>query len=346
MKRTGYLGFSLLLIFAMALSALTGFAQATKQAKTPAEYNAYLAFYNEKDPAKKAGLGEKFVADFKESDFLMDAYVGTIAAYSAAKNWQKVIQVADVAAGMPNADNKVKSSAYFNSMVAAQNLNDVDKVVSYGEKLLTIDPNELNALVTLSQVIPAKLPTDDAGKKTALDKAEGYADKALAGVQGMLGKADATTKAQLVPVEGNLLATKGLIAYNRMDYQKSIEQYELAVGRTPKDDVAHFYLALDYQALAVQASKQLQAAVDEENKAKKERAEQPVLDELAARTGGLTDDVRKFRDKSIDEFAIAAALNGPVAAQAKTALTQMWSSKNDSTAGLEEFIEQKKKQLQ
>jgi tetratricopeptide (TPR) repeat protein len=148
-----------------------------------------------------------------------------------------------------------------------------------------------------------------------------------------------------VQIEATLYATKGLVAYNRQDYNKSIQEYEQAVQRAPKDDVAHFYLALDYQALAAAASRAYAAAVDDENKAKQAKAEQPVLDELAAKTAGLGEDVRKYRDKAIDEFAIATAIGGPVAAQAKTALTQMWMQKNnDSTAGMDEHIQKMKPQ--
>ena len=70
-----------------------------------------------------------------------------------------------------------------------------------------------------------------------------------------------------------------------------------------------------------------------------------MIDELAAKRGGLEEDVRKHRDRAIDEFAIATALGGPVAAQAKDALTKLWTSKNDNTNGLEEFVTQKKQQI-
>jgi tetratricopeptide (TPR) repeat protein len=343
MKRTGFLATSLLLVFALVISALPGFGQdKPKQAKTRPEYDGYLAFFNEKDPAKKAGLGEKFIADFKDSDFIPDAYLGTITAYAGAKNWAKVIEAAERAVAIPNADNKLKLSANFNSMVAAQNLNDVDKVVGYGEKVLAIQPDDLNTMMILSSVIPVKLPTDEAGKKAALDKAEGYATKALTGVQGMAAKASAADKAQLVQIEGNLYATRGLIAYNRADHNKSIQEYEQAIQRTPKDELAHYYLALNYQYLQGQAAKDYQVALKAENDAKAARAEQPVIDELAAKRGGLEEDIKKFRDKAIDELAIATAIGGPVSAQAKTALTNMWVAKNENTSGLDEFINQKK----
>ena len=82
-----------------------------------------------------------------------------------------------------------------------------------------------------------------------------------------------------------------------------------------------------------------------ENEAKADRKEQPVIDELAARTAGLGEDTRKYRDKTIDEFAITVAIGGQLSAQAKDALTRHWIAKNDNTNGLDEFVAQKKEQL-
>jgi tetratricopeptide (TPR) repeat protein len=170
MTRTRYLGISLLLVFALAAAALPSFGQAAQakgpQAKTQAEYNAYTALYNEKNPQKKAELGEKFVVDFKESDFVGQSYTMMLGAYTAAQAWPKVIDAAERAVALPTADNKLKAFAYANAMVASQNLNQIDKVVAYGDKVLAIEPNDLNAMITLSSIIPAKLPSDEAGKKS------------------------------------------------------------------------------------------------------------------------------------------------------------------------------------
>ena len=345
MKRTGFLGLSLLLLCALVVSALPGFAQEKQpQAKTRPEYDAYLALYNEKEPAKKAALGEKFITEFKDSDFIANAHTMIVKAYTDEKNWAKVVESADRAAALPNADNKLKAYAYANAMIASQNTNNIDKVISYGEKVLAITPDDLNTMITLSAVIPMKLPADASGKTAALDKANDLATKALGGVQKMAAAASAADKPQLVQIEGNLHSTIGLIAYNRPDYAKSIQEYELAIQRTPKDEVAHFYLGLNHQALAAQASRDYQAAVNAENAAKAARAEQPAIDELAAKREGLAEDVRKARDKAIDEFAIATAIGGQVGPQAKDALTKLWTAKNENTNGMEEFIAQKKQQ--
>src|SRR5207248_1051064 len=83
---------------------------------------------------------------------------------------------------------------------AAQNMNQIDKVLSYGDKVLAIDPNDLNTMITLSAAIPAKLPADEAGKKAALDKAEGLGRKALAGIQPLLAQAQDDQKKQIAQI--------------------------------------------------------------------------------------------------------------------------------------------------
>src|SRR3989475_3250727 len=174
MRRTGSMGLSMSIVWvlAMAAAALPGFGQAAQakqpQAKTQAEYNAYKALYDEQNPQKKAELGEKFLTDFKESDFITQTHTMILGAYTSAQNWAKVIDAAERAVTLPNADNKLKAFAYANAMVASQNMNQLEKVVAYGDKVLAIDPNDLNTMITLSAVIPAKLPTDEAGKKAAL----------------------------------------------------------------------------------------------------------------------------------------------------------------------------------
>ena len=112
MKRTGYLvSMSALLVLALAAAALPGFGQAAQakqpQAKTQAEYNAYKALYDEQNPQKKAELGEKFLTDFKESDFIANTHTMIIGAYTRAQNWAKVIDAAERAVASPVADNKL-----------------------------------------------------------------------------------------------------------------------------------------------------------------------------------------------------------------------------------------------
>jgi hypothetical protein len=345
MRRTGYLGLPLLLILVLAVSALPGYSLAAQgkvpAPKTPAEYTAYTAAYNEKDPAKKAELAEKFIADFKDSEMIPSAYSMVIQGYTNAKNWAKVMSAADQVGALPGADNKIKGFAYGNAMMAAQNTNDVTKLLAYGDKVLSIDPNDLQTLITMSNAIPVKYPND----KPQLDKAAEMANKALAGVQGMIAKADENQKKQLVPIEGGLHGTLGLIAFNTKDYPKSIQEYQTAIKANNKDDQSHFYLAYDYLGLMANASKEYQAAFKAESDAIAAKADQPTIDDLKARTAGTIEELKKQQDKAIDELAIAVAIGGPVAAQAQAELTKQWMNKNNNTDGMQQFINDKKSQL-
>ncbi len=341
MRRTGYVGLSLTLILVFACF---GFSQAPKApaAKTQAEYDAFEAFRKAPDAQKKAAAGEKFLIDFKESELIPATHRMIIGAYSKAQNWAKTIDSADRAAALTGADAGMKAFAYASAMDAAQNMNNLDKAISYGDKVLAVAPNELNTMIALSALIPAKLPADEAGKKTALDKASSLATKALAEIEKLIPTADAQSKPQLIQIQSNLHATLGLIAYDRADTKKSIEEYDTAVKGNPKDDVAYYYVGANYSVWTAQASKEYQAAFKAWNDAKVARADQPTIDELDARQQGLANDIQTLRDKAIDSFATSVAIGGPIAPQARAELTKLWTTKNPDTSGLDAFIAQKK----
>jgi tetratricopeptide (TPR) repeat protein len=344
MNRTVYLACSLLLTAALALP---GFGQAPAagqakqpQAKTTAEYNAYNALYMEKDPKKKAELGEKFIVDFKDSDFILPSHRMIIGGYRDSGNWAKVLESADRAASLPGADASLKGFAYGTAMQAAQQSNNFEKIVEYGEKVLTIEPNDPNALLTLSSLIPERLPPDEPAKTAALDKATNYANKANTVIQQLASKLSPQQKGD---IEGQIHSTLGFIALNKQDYPKSVAEYEIALKTVPKDAVAHFRLGLAYQYLAAAASKATVEAINAENTAKSARAPQPELDELAAKRQFIQDDFTMKRDRAIDELATAVAIGGVVAQPAKQALDTLWKGKNnDSLQGLDEFIQTKK----
>jgi tetratricopeptide (TPR) repeat protein len=343
MKRIGYLGLSLLLITALAIP---GFGQAAPaqakapQARTTAEYNAYNALYMEKDPKKKAELGEKFIADFKDSDFILPSHRMIIGGYAASQNWDKVIESAERAAGLPGADNALKGFAYANAMQAAQQRNNFEKVVEYGEKVLSIEPNDPNALLILSTTIPERLPPADPAKTAALDKATTYANRLADVLQKLSAQLKPEQKAEL---EGQIHATLGFIALNKQDYPKSVSEYEVALKSAPKDAVAHFRLGLAYQSLAAAASKDTISAINALNAAKTARAAQPEIDELEAKRQFTQDDFTMKRDRAIEELATAVAIGGVVAQPARQALDALWKGKNnDSLDGLDEFIKSRK----
>jgi len=254
MRLSGYLTICLFLVVILAVPTLPVFAQAAQekapQIRTQPEFNAYNACFTEKDPAKKADLCEKFVDGFKDSDFLISGYKLIIQSYYQSQNWKLLMDAADRVVALPAADNTVKSYAYERAMVAAQNSNNIDKCVSYGDKVLAIDMDNFNALYTVSTVIPQQYSSD----MTQLVRAGDMARKALLLAASMIEKATPQEKPQLALIDGNLHGALGLISYHQKDYKKSIQEYQAAIKDNVKDDASHFFMAYDYINLMVGAS--------------------------------------------------------------------------------------------
>jgi len=352
MKNTVYPGFYFLLVLALAIPALAALAQ-QPEAKSRAEYDAYNAFYTEQNPQKKAELGEKFLTAYKDSDFRLDAYTLLVRAYTQSQNWAKVMDVAErFTAAFPSADVIKKVFVFENAMTAAQQANNFDKIVAYGDKVLAVAPDNLNAQITLSSMLPERLPQDEAAKKAALDKAYDLATKAMAQVQRIFGQpkpanfTDDQWNRERANLEGQLHATMGLVHLNRMEYQQAADEYETAIKSNPRDGVSRFRLGLAYQYLASDASKQLVEAINAENAAKAARADRALVDELVAKREAAEGVVRERRDKAIDELAKAVAIGGVVAQSARDQLERLYKAKNnESLEGLEQLIDEKKSQL-
>lgn len=351
MKKIGYLGFSFLVIVALAIQ---GMAQ-QPALKTKPEYDAYMAAFQEKNPAKKAELAEKFMNDFKDTDPIAkgQAVSWMVQGYAQSGNAAKALDTAaKVDQLAPNASPATKAFIYSQAMAAAEQANNLEKVVEFGQKVLAIAPNDANTLITLSSMIPERLPADEGKKKAALDQAEGYAKQAQAEVAKIFGGAkpatvpDAEWNKQKAGIEGQIHSNLGFIALNRQDFAKAVEEYEMALKSTPKDGVAHFRLGLAYQYQANALSKTVLDAYKAENDAKSARADKPLIDELVAKREAVEKDLRDKRDQAINELATAVALGGVVSQPAREQLEKLYKLKNnDSLEGLDQLINQKKSQL-
>jgi len=187
MRRTAYLGLSLaLMMFVLVIAPAPAIFGQAPAMKSKAEYDAYNAAYTEKGPAKKAELSETFLNNFKDSDvsFRTNAYIMMVKGYADAQNFPKSMETASkVTEVVPNMAPDKQAQIYSIGMDSAAKSDNIPKVIEFGDKVLALVPEDANTLITLSSLIPERLPTDEAGKKAALDKAEQYATKAQAVMQ-------------------------------------------------------------------------------------------------------------------------------------------------------------------
>lgn len=349
-----------LFCLALAVSVVPLYSQAAAeqkqpQAKTKAEYDAYLVLFNEQNPGKKAELATKFLADYPETEFKMYVYQMQINSYAQLGSADKVVETGEkFATDFPQADANTRKFVLQRMMAAYQQLNNFEKTVEYGEKLLEIDPKDLPSLLTLSSILPERLPTDEAKRAAQLDKALDYANRAKAEIE-LLQKPAQFADAQWTEEKNKLLATVnssiGLVHLNRKEYDKAIQQYEISTSLTKTNPIDFYRLGVAYTSLARNAAKDLNEIVAAMNQlqtelqnasdaAVKEEKEKRLL-ELKAKSQESEKQFPEMRDKAIDSLAKSVYLKGLTEQQARTELERLYKSKNNNTLdGLDALIAQ------
>ena len=340
MNRIAYLGFSLLMILTAAIPIL---AQAPTE---PPDVTAYRTLYGEKDPAKQAELSEKFLAEtaaaFKDSMYRENTFSIMFRNYLQLQRWDKVLDAAEkMNQTVPNARPQVKVTTNTQAMAVAQQTNNVPKTLEFGEKVLALDANNLNALITLAPVLVARLPEEPSAKDAALAKAMEYAKKALA-----QSKPANVPDAQWTGVQSQMHSTIGFVHLNKLQYPEAIVEYEIALKADPKDAVDQWRLGLAYQGLARTAQGPVVEAYNKWNDARVAKADQAVIDDLDAQRISLEKAFKEKRDKAIDTLAKAVALGGAVAPLARPTLETLYKSSHEgSLEGLDNLIAEKKAEL-
>jgi len=173
----------------LSLSVAPLFSQAAAeqkpQAKTKAEYDAYMLLYEAAAPAKKVELAAKFLTDHPETEFKMFVYQMQIDSYARLGNVDKVVETGEkFETEFPQADSFNTKQFFMQRMMTAyQQKNDFLKAVEYGDKLLAINPKDLPALLTVSSILPKQLPTEEDRKAAQLDKALDYSNRAKAEIE-------------------------------------------------------------------------------------------------------------------------------------------------------------------
>jgi tetratricopeptide (TPR) repeat protein len=339
---------------ALAVSVVTLQAQAEQpkqpqaeqpkqpQAKTKAEYDAYTAVYNEQDQNKKAELGGKFLTDFPDSEFKAFVYQILINSYASLGNAAKVAEIGEKFMNdFPQADPGAKKFVLQRMMQSYQALNKFEETVQTGEKLLAIDASDLAALLTLSSVLPERVPPDEAKKTEQLQKAMDYAQKAETAVTALFnGPKPAQVTDQQWSDEknrslGSVYSSMGLIYLNKKEYDKASEQYEKATALVWSNPIDFYRLGIAYGYQARALGKELNDMYTAQSQAP----------DAAAKIEEKKKQFTVVRDRAIDALAKSVALKGVTEAQARVELEKLWKSKNDNLNGLDAYVQQMQEAL-
>lgn len=336
--------------------------QKQPQAKTQVEYDAYMAAYKEQAPAAKAELASKFLTDFPDSEFKIYIYQMLIDSYSRLGNPAKVTEYGEkFLADFPQADNNTKKFVLQRLMGAYQQQNNFEKTVETGEKLLAIDPKDLPPLLTLASILPERLPADEAKKTEQLEKAQGFAQRALTEINALqkpagIAMTDEQWSAEKNKLLGSVYSSMGLISLNKKDYPKSVEQYTLATNLIRTNPIDFYRLGISYTFLARNAAKELNELVTNINSLQTElqsvsdpavkEEKEKKLTELKTKQAEDEKKFPEFREKGIDALSKSVFLKGVTEQQARTQLETLYKSKNNNSLdGLDALIQKAGEEL-
>lgn len=199
-----------------AASPAAAAAQGTQTAKKPqwksrAEYDAFMAFVNEKDATKRVPLIEAFLEKYPSSDFKGNALVALMQTY--------------------------------------QQMNDTSKALDAAKKALAADPDNsqvaLPALNYLSFAFPYTYKSSDANASSELSEAKQHAQAGLQLLQGLQKPANVTEakfEAFVKPMRANFNLALGFAALQQKDYASAIAPLKSAIQDESGSPQEAYYL--------------------------------------------------------------------------------------------------------
>jgi tetratricopeptide (TPR) repeat protein len=184
---------------------------ATPQWKSRDEYDAFNAMTTEKDPNKKISLAEAFLQKYPTSDFKAQVYLAEMGVY--------------------------------------YQLGKSDQAVDTARKVLSADPDNLDALAFLSYVFPFTFKPDAADAAAKLTAADADAHHGLDVLQKFQKPANATDeqfKQYVEPKRAIFNSAVGFVALQRKDYPNAITAFKAATEGNPSDVYIFYRLGLAY----------------------------------------------------------------------------------------------------
>jgi tetratricopeptide (TPR) repeat protein len=136
---------------------------------------------------------------------------------------------------------------YFqNLMRAAQETNDLPKVLEYGDKALAKSPNDPYSLITVSNIMARRVPSDEKEAEQALKKAEDLSKRALNVMTQLVNANPNLAPEQKAAYLSGVNVSVGLVYFNQKKYDDAQKSFQTAIAADSKDAEAYMLLGMAY----------------------------------------------------------------------------------------------------
>jgi tetratricopeptide (TPR) repeat protein len=167
-------------------------------------------------------------------------------------------------------DSEIRILLYQNAMRLYQSANNAEKTEAMGRKVLALDGDNPEALITVSEVIAERTRDSDLDKDQRFGEALTMAQKATQTVDTDLNMAAGTPQEKIDAAKGYLKSQAysiiGTIQYKKEDFAAAQDSLQKSIDAYPSDPdkvvVLRLALALDKQGKYPEALKVVDRAVD------------------------------------------------------------------------------------
>jgi tetratricopeptide (TPR) repeat protein len=195
-------------------------AKRPPQAKTQPEYDAWKAAAANTDPAAMEKAADDFASKYPDSE--------------------------------------LRVLLYKNAMRSYQNANTPDKIEAMGRKVITLDPDDPEALISVAEVIAERTRDTDIDKDQRYAEGIKLAQRSLQTIDTDVSVPAGATQQQVDAYKASLRSRAysaiGSIEYNQNNFAAAQGDFQKAIDAVPNDpyalDVLHLALSIDKQATA------------------------------------------------------------------------------------------------
>jgi len=155
-------------------------------------------------------------------------------------------------------DSELRVLLYKNAMRSYQNANNAEKIEAMGRKVIALDPDDPEALVSVAEVISEKTRDTDIDKDQRYAEGIKFAQKSLQTIDTDVSVPAGATQQQVDAYKASLRSRAysaiGSIEYNQNNFAAAQGDFQKAIDAVPNDpyalDVLHLALSIDKQATA------------------------------------------------------------------------------------------------
>ena len=200
---------------------------------------------------QKTAFYQSIVEAYRDlEDFEEMVEYGELGITAAAAAWNLYDGIADE--GTPEYQAALEQNQgfqlfiLFNILQGYEADNDVPKIIEFSERVLEVNPDDFETLMTTSLLMAQQASQDGSDVTAYMQRARGYAENAVAGLDAFFAGPDAAgfDDERRSAYTADIQYTLGLANFQLEEWENAVTAYQAAIAAVPDDPTFYFMLGL------------------------------------------------------------------------------------------------------